>query len=179
MHPVLRRLVACALLAASFATNAGELRLPMPNNEAFVLSIPEGWRPQTRPTIPGQPHTGRITASAPGQFEMLVTAIIPAQPDSPRATQQSVRSAVERAAAHAAPKAIERDIAILDLAIPGVHGFYFLATDKNPGPNEYRYLIQGQFTIRELVVVFTVLMNGDARAWSDAALAAIRTARRE
>jgi hypothetical protein len=151
----------------------------MPTNEAFILSIPDDWRPQTRPTIPTQPYTGRITVKEPGQFEMLVTAILPANPDVPRPTADSVRAAVQRAAARTAFEVVEQEITIFDLAIPGSHGYYFFVTDKNPVPNEYKYMIQGQLAIKELMVVFTVLMNGDAKPWSEKALTAIRTARRE
>lgn len=179
MLALIARLLFCSLLPASLVANAGELRMQMPSSQFLVLTIPDDWRPQTRPTIPDQPHTGRVVASQSGQFEMLVSAMLPPNPQAPSLTPEGLRAAVQRAAANAAQQAVERDVVVTDLSIAGVPGYYYFATDRNPRPNEYKYLIQGQLAIRDLLVIFTVLMNGDPKPWSDAALKSIRSARRE
>lgn len=169
--------ISLILFFVSFSVEAGELRLKMPSNENFVLTIPDDWQAYSVPTIPSQPYSGKITSSTPGQFTILVTAMLPAKQDMPIPNPESLRASVLATASDLAPRAVEQNIPVLELGASGVLGYYFIATDSAPAPGDYKYILQGQLAIKHLSVVFTVLMNGDSTKWTNEALKALRTAR--
>ncbi|WP_284618935.1 hypothetical protein [Aquabacterium humicola] len=171
-------LLAITFAVASGAVLAAEVRIPMPGNESLVFTAPDDWRVQTRPTLPGQPHTARITATDARQFQLLVTGLLRTRTDLPLPTDASVREAVRQVAAQAAPKAVEPALEVIKLDVPEAFAHYFAATDKAPGPDEYRYLLQGQLAIRDLTVVFTALMNDDHAASTAKTLQLLKSMRR-
>ena len=72
----------------------------------------------------------------------------------------------------------ESDIPILELRGGSGPGYYISATDKDPGPNEYKYLTQGAMGVDDLLLTFTVLTNETDSPVVKDALDMLRSARR-
>jgi hypothetical protein len=85
-----------------------------------------------------------------------------------------VREMVERGAARARPQAVETAFPLTPLKGDQARGYYFRATDRAPGPDEYKYLYQGAVLVGASVVTFTVLYNDDGKHEAEAALDVVR-----
>jgi hypothetical protein len=64
---------------------------------------------------------------------------------------------VQSAANAALKEAVEKEVKVLELRGAQSQGYYFLLTDKAPGPGEFKYLTQGMLSVGELTVAFTIL----------------------
>jgi len=165
--------IAVAALAAilAFAANAKEASFPVGNQGAFVIDLPDTWAARSQPAA-GAPDTIVVTPRVGEKFQLLMTAfwsVGQALPDV-----ESLRGYVEKAAADAKKQAVEKEIDIQRLAGDHANGYYFHATDRAPGPGEYRHLTQGIYRAGGLMVTFTVLTNDGQAAVVDTALAMLR-----
>jgi len=161
-------LLACLSVTAALAEDARPRRYPMPGHGSLGLTLPVSWRDELRqppsrlpPTIVFKPATG-----AP--FQVFVTPIWPPR-DAPPSTAEDLRRSVERAAEQAKARAVEQTLEVKELRGSSGSGYYFSATDRAPGPGEYKYLTQGMIRVGGLVVTFTILTNdGQASVAADA-----------
>jgi hypothetical protein len=126
------------LLVATSACSA-DFRVPLPNRDDPILNVPDDWKPQVRSPRPDLPPTIAITSGKQGELMILVTPIWPANSGIPNPTQADVRKLVQGAADAARPKAVERDLALVNMETPEKIGYYFSATDREPEPGGYKY----------------------------------------
>lgn len=57
------------------------------------------------------------------------------------------------------PGAVETTVKLQDLKGASASGYYFLVTDKAPGPGEYLYAVNGEFGVGDLLVHVTILLR--------------------
>ena len=76
------------------------------------------------------------------------------------------------------PLLVETDIPILGLRGGSGTGYYITGTDKDTGPDEYKYLAQGAIAVDDLLVTFTVLTNEKDSTVVKDALDMLRNAKR-
>ncbi|HKD41424.1 MAG TPA: hypothetical protein VKB87_14165 [Myxococcaceae bacterium] len=164
------------LCASAFAA---DVRIPLPTAEDIVLSIPDNWKAQVRPTTSGMPHAAVIIGPTPDQLMLLISPITPQKPNVPPLTDERVRSIVQGAAASAKSSSVEQELPIVSLGLPGAIGYYFSATDRAPKPGEWKYLTQGSIGLGEVLITFTVLMNGDVETLRQQAIKVLQSIRRE
>jgi hypothetical protein len=55
-------------------------------------------------------------------------------------------------------------------------GYYFVATDRNPSPGDFKYLTQGIVHLGAINLAFTILTNDGQDSVVDAALEILRSA---
>jgi len=55
-------------------------------------------------------------------------------------------------------------------------GYYFSITDKEPKPDEYKYMTQGVYQLGELLVTFSAFWNDGAENISEETLKIIKSA---
>jgi len=179
MPDLIRHLLLMLLTLATTAAGAAELRIPVPVGKPMVFTVPDEWTGQTRPTRADQPHAARVIASDPKQFTILISSFLHPDPQRPTIPPEELRARVERSLSWVRSKAVEPEPTVQDLGLTDAHGFYFFVTDKDPAPNEYKYLLQGQIAQGPVNVIFSVFMNGDPAVQAPKAVALLRSFRRE
>jgi hypothetical protein len=146
-------------IAANSASAEGMSKsYSLPNNVAFRLHVPEGWRDQVRQDTHNLPPTISFAPESGAPFEVLATAIW-IQPGLAMFGADEMRNIVENSAKGVASQAVEEKIEIRELKGIVDIGYYFSVTDKAPKPDEYKYLTQGVMGVRDIVFTFTILTN--------------------
>lgn len=176
-HVVQRALFTITLvwaLATSAAEPWQERTFSIADRGTLVLSSPRAWAQQTGQT----PPTIRFYNSKGPQFVVLITAVWSPTQDSLFNSSAKVRALVEEAAVKLSPQAVECAIPINEIQGTAGRGYYFSVTDKDPGPNEYKYLTQGALAVEDLLLTFIVLTNEADSTIVNDALDVLRSARR-
>jgi hypothetical protein len=138
----------------------------IPGHGALEIPVPKGWIAEASPEDPSKPWTIRLEPPG-GQFVALLTPFWnTGEPEGAPARADAARLFAELARRNALAGAEEEDIPLETLDGDGVHGFWFGATDhslagRQPGPEEWRHVIQGAAAVGSLVVAFTLLDNAE------------------
>jgi hypothetical protein len=175
---VCRLLPAVALCVAVplSADESGLRRFELPNRDTLELTLPAGWVEQLEQPAGGGPPTIEIAVAEGGARQVFVT---PEWPD-PLAKEvrelPSLRDAVRDMAERTQPQAVEPYLEVRQLDGANGTGFYFAATDRNPGPGEFRFMNQGALQVGELTVWFTILTNEGQDTVAVEALAMLQAA---
>ncbi|MBI3714609.1 MAG: hypothetical protein HY255_01295, partial [Betaproteobacteria bacterium] len=120
---------------------------------------PAGWKttPTQRPG--GLPPTVQFSGTGGQRFEVLLTPLWSPQGDAKFNAPDKVRSVIAGGAAKAGAQSVEEKITVREIPGSAGKGFYFVATDKQPKPDEFKYLTQGALPLDELMLGFTILTN--------------------
>jgi len=179
-----RSAFACLLFAAALGMpdpsiaddSAGLRRFELPNRDLLELTFPEGWVDHLEQPAGGGPPTIEIAVTDGGPRQVFVT---PEWPD-PLAKEvrelASLRDAIRDMAERTQAQAVEPYLEVRQLDGANGTGFYFAATDRNPGPGEFRFMHQGALLLGELTLWFTVLTNEGQDTVAVEALAMLQTA---
>jgi len=175
-----RPIAAAAVMALAAAACAGPRAAPLaltapapapvperrafevPGHGALEVAIPPGWTATVEPGEPPAPATIRL-APPDGRFVALLTPFWnPGEPEDEAARADAAQLFAELARRNALGGSVEKEIALEEIVGEDVHGFWFGATDrelveKEPGPAEWRHVIQGAAAVGPLVVAFTLL----------------------
>jgi hypothetical protein len=172
-------LLLAAALAVAGGSNADESslrRYELPNRDTLELTLPAGWDDHLEEPDGGGPPTIEIAMTEGGPRQVFVT---PEWPD-PLANElrelPSLRDAVRDMAERTQPRAIEPYLEIRPLEGVNGTGFYFAATDRNPGRGEFRFMHQGALRVGDLTLWFSVLTDEGQDTIAVEALAMLRAA---
>lgn len=134
-----------------------------------LLSIPLGWT-VTEQEAGGEAGAPAIVLDGPGgAFRAILTPLWnPGEPESPQARLDTAQLFAEIGRRKALAGAVERELPLERLDYPGVRGYYFAATDRElaarePGPEEWRHVLQGAAAVGPVILAFTLLDNGPGR----------------
>ena len=171
--------IAVSLVTLPGAQAAQARRIPVANDGALEIQMPDGWVADVQGGGSSSAPTAQVTA--PGRdFTMTVAPIaIPASAGSP--SPERIRAAVERMAA--APEIKQRtenpQVPVQELSGSQLVGYYFSVADKTwkPGSDEYHYMTQGALVVGKVAVNFIFLSNSAPGADLAAALDLLRSAR--
>jgi hypothetical protein len=154
-----------ALVAASGAAvkaSADESlrrRFELPNRDTLELTLPAGWTDELQQPEGGGPPTIEIAVTRDGPPQVFVT---PEWPD-PVAREirelPALRDAVRDLADRIQPQAAESRIEVRLLGGTDGSGYYFAATERDPGPGDFRFMSQGALQLAELTLWFTILTH--------------------
>ena len=178
-----RSAIACFALAAILATTgvsvADDARLhryELPNRDTLELELPAGWTERVEQPAGGGPPTIEIAVTEDGPRQVFVT---PEWPD-PLAKDvrelASLRDAIRDMAERTQPQSVEPYLEVRQLDGANGTGFYFAATDRNPAPEEFRFMNQGALQVGELTLWFTILTNEGQDTVAVEALAMLQSA---
>jgi hypothetical protein len=180
MKPGFRAILLVAMLWPAVSPHAGdatvEKRYRLPEHGYFQMNVPAAWNDELRQPSGVLPPTIAFRARQGAQFAFLVTPIWRARADVAAQTRDSIKQSVERAAERVKPHAVEKTINVVEFSGAAGPGFYFSVTDPAPKPGEYEFMTQGIVKVSDLVVTFTILINGDQLEITQDALAAIKSA---
>lgn len=173
-----RRIAALAVLALAACAGSrtlgsagpkvrieGRRVFSVPGHGALEIAVPPGWRAEASNDAddPSAPATIRLERPGTSFLALLTPFFDPAEDDEAR-RGDTARLFAELARRNALAESAERELPLHELAGDGVHGFWFGATDrklvgKEPGPEEWRHVMQGAVAVGPLVVAFTLLDN--------------------
>ena len=155
--------VTCLLISlavtAVVAEETGARRYALPDHGSIQLNVPASWRDEIRQPPNRLPPTIVFKQRAGKPFDVLMTPIWPPKKDTSPLSAERMRQQVEQVLEHAKPQAVEKMIEVRELRGPVNLGYYFSATDRAPGPGEYKYMTQGMTRVGDLLVTFTILTN--------------------
>lgn len=180
---MIRSVIACLSLVAALAAAAqpspdagGLRRFELPNRDTLELTLPAGWAEHLEQPAGGGPPTIEIAVAEGGPRQVFVT---PEWPD-PLAKEirelPSLRDAIRDMAERTQPQAVEPYLEVRQLDGANGTGFYFAATDRDPGPDEFRFMNQGALQVGDLTLWFTILTNEGEDTVAVEALAMLQAA---
>ena len=178
------RSVIPALLAVSATLAGGHAltddsslrRYELPNLDTLELTLPAGWVDTVDVPPGGVPLTIQLAPSQGPAFEVHVTPQWPERGEPGVQDAEALRESVRSAAERIKPQAVEQTIEIRRLQGESGVGFHFSVTDREPKPEEYRYMTQGGLQTGDLVLWFTILTNDGQDSAVAAALAMLQSA---
>jgi hypothetical protein len=159
------------------AAVADEHVYPLQNHTGLVLPVPDSWKEEIRSAQAGGPSSLYFSPQNGTAFAVAVTPIVAMRDGANIPDADTIRSLVSAAAQRAAPRAVEKPLAIQVLMGPSCKGYYFFATDRAPPPGEWKYLTEGIVRVGAIDVGFDILTNDGQEAVAKAALNMIRHAR--
>jgi hypothetical protein len=178
-----RSVLACIFLAASLGAGGGAgaedarlRRFELPNRDTLELSLPAGWSDSLLEPAGGGSPTIEIAVTEGGPRQVFVT---PEWPD-PVAKEvrelPALRDAIRDLAERVQPDAEEPYLEIRPLTGTNGSGYYFSATERDPGPGEFRFMTQGALQFDELTLWFTILTDDGEDTVAVQALAMLQAA---
>ena len=177
MHSIQTRLALVISFFIAATAFAGSPRVfELPDHGALTLAVPDGWTDKVNRPSNRLPPTILLRPGAAGSGEVLITAGWPIPPVTKLPDEAGIRSEVATVAKKIAPQSVEGTLSLQELKGIEGRGFYFSATDRAPGPGEYKYLTQGIVRVGDISLVFTVLTNDGQEAVVKAALEMLRKA---
>jgi hypothetical protein len=175
---VTARLALPFLLAAlpGWANEPVVRRYELPNHDMLELPMPAGWADYLEQPQGGGPPTIEIAVADGGPRQVFV------RPEWADPTAKEVRElpqlrdAVRNLAERIQPEAVESYLEVRHIAGVNGVGFYFSATERSPGPGEFRYMSQGALQAGDLTLWFTILTDEGQDTVAVEALAMLQAA---
>lgn len=178
-----RSALACLLLGASLCAPAEEIadesrlrRFELPNRDTLELTLPAGWVEHVEQPEGGGPPTIEIAVAEGGPRQVFVTPEWPDPLTKELRELPALRDAIREMAERARSQAVEPYLEVRQLDGANGTGFYFAATDRNPGPDEFRYMHQGALLVGDLTLWFSFLTNEGQDTIAVEALAMLQAA---
>jgi hypothetical protein len=178
---IIRICIGAAILSASFLTvHAAEqpvIRSYTVADEGLLnLYVPGHWNDRKSALSVVLPRTIRFSSNEGERFEVLFSARWSGREDPSVVEQNFLLSVAAYGARIAAPQSMEPELEVRSLPTNTGEAYVFTATDKDPKPGEFRYMVQGAVNVQGLVCTFTILTDErDSPAVADA-IEMVRTA---
>ncbi len=163
-------------LSATFAQGLRAQTFTLPEHGALTLRIPEQWHSELRQTPGNLPPTLAMRQSSGMPFSVLVTVVWALRAGTQVPNTADIRREVVSASVDAAQHSVERALPLRDLQGSQAVGYYFAATDRSPGPGDFKHLTQGIVHLNTINLAFTILTNDGQDSVVDAALEMLRSA---
>lgn len=159
----------CALVSAALASLVGvpgnaaaqANDFPIPGHGSLHLTVPGGWQAESRSLGKPPSATIHLTPRIGGAFDVQITAMW-VDAKAAAKTTASMKKNMQKAARNLLGSAEEKSETLVELKGTECVGWYYSLTDKNPAPGEFKYLTQGSFAVREVIVAFTILTRSPA-----------------
>jgi hypothetical protein len=151
-------------------------RYELPNRDTLEMTLPAGWDDEIEQPDGGGPPTIVMSIRPDGQRQVFIT------PEWPDPTAKEVRElaqlrdAIRDAAERVRPESVEHYLEVRQLNGANGIGYYFAATDRDPGPGEFKFMNQGALQVGSLTLWFTILANDGEDTVAVEALAMLQAA---
>jgi hypothetical protein len=142
------------------------------------LHVPISWAENIKPSEGVPAKTIEYTNKGSLQFSIQITPIWPEVTNINLNNQDSIKNLVVSAARKAKEQAVETNIPVKQFKGGNKIGYYFTATDRAPGPGEFKYMTQGVMTASQYGLLFTILTNDYNSKHINDALSLLLTANR-
>jgi hypothetical protein len=165
-----------AVQAPGWAQDTGARRYELPNLDTLELVVPPAWDETVDQPVDGGPPTIQLRPKDGEPFEIYITPDWPDAPDEAVPDAETLRETVRGAAERIRDQVAEETLEIRRLQGASGVGFYFVATDRAPQPEEFRTMNQGALQVGDLTLMFTILTNEGQDAVVEEAFALLRGA---
>lgn len=169
-------LVVASTVAAGAAQQPEMRSYTVADEGLLTLYVPKHWNDSKSQLSIGLPRTIRFSSGEGERFEVLFSARWSGRADPSVVEPNFLLSVTTYGAKIAAPQALEPELQVHSLPTHTGEAYVFSATDKDPKPGEYRYMVQGAVNVQGLVCTFTILTDGQNSAALADAIEMIRTA---
>jgi len=165
-----------AVSAALASDSAALKRYELPNQDTLEMTLPAGWEDQVEQPDGGGPPTIVMSIRPDGPRQVFIT------PEWPDPTAKEVRElaqlrdAIRDAAERVKPESVESYLEVRQLNGSNGVGYYFAATDRDPGADEFKFMNQGALQVGSLTLWFTILANDGEDTVAVEALAMLQAA---
>jgi hypothetical protein len=175
---VTRLLLLCAALAGAPASaeEPALRRYQLPNHDTLELAMPAGWADRLEQPAGGGPPSIEIAVAEGGPPQVYVRPEWEDPTDKDVRELPQLRDSVRDLAERIRPEVVEGFLEVRQLAGANGVGYYFTATDRAPGPDEFKYMSQGALQAGSLTLWFTILTNEGQDTVAVEALAMLQTA---
>jgi hypothetical protein len=171
---------AAILVASSPGAHAADLAdirsYTVADEGLLTLYVPGHWSDKRSQLSVGLPRTIRFSSSEGERFEVLFSARWLGRDDPSVVEPNFLLSVAAYGARIAAPQAMEPELEVRSLPTNTGEAYVFAATDKDPKPGEYRYMVQGAVNVQGLVCTFTILSDEQNSPAVADAIEMVRTA---
>ena len=163
-------------VATRAADSAGLKRYELPNQDTLEMTLPAGWEDQVEQPDGGGPPTIVMSIRPDGPRQVFIT------PEWPDPTAKEVRElaqlrdAIRDAAERVKPESVESYLEVRQLNGANGVGYYFAATDRDPGLDDFKFMNQGALQVGSLTLWFTILANDGEDTVAVEALAMLQAA---
>jgi len=170
-----------AVQSPGWAQDTGARRYELPNLDTLEFVVPPAWDETVDQPGDGGPPTIQLRPREGTAFEIYITPDWQYTPDKAAPDAETLRETVRAAAERIrdlarGEKPVEETLEIRRLQGASGVGFYFVATDRAPQTEEFRYMNQGALQVGDLTVMFTILTNEGQDAVVEAALDMLKNA---
>lgn len=165
MNRVIHPMWLCLLLAIAMPVSAGaadRISLGAVEQQKLSIEVPNGWeQTESKQAMPGSVSV-RLVRRAPPEVAINVTAFpVPESSPIDVTDKAAILTLVRDTSARFAAQSVEGTLEVVALEAGPLHGGHFTATDKAPGPGEFKYVSQGLAAHGNLMVSFTVLSHDE------------------
>lgn len=152
--------LAFSLAAASAWTDEPAVRrYELPNHDTLELTMPAGWSDELVQPQGGGPPTIEVAVTDNGPRQVFIRPEWADPTDKDIRELPQLRDGVRGLAERIQPQAVEPYLEVRHIAGKNGVGFYFTATDRSPGADEFKFMHQGALQAGDLTLWFTILTN--------------------
>ena len=145
----------------------------VPMHGVLQFSVPAAWRVACKSiSAPAGASVELRPESGSEAFKVLITAVY--RGGKARPGSKELKKIAESTLEKARPNAVETEIPLEELKGPSVVGWAFRTTDKAPTGGDYPFMLQAAMTVKELLLVVTVLYRDEGKAELDRVLEVLK-----
>lgn len=152
-------LLSCLVTGITFGEEKILRRYALSDHGSIQLEVPVSWKHELQQSPNQLAPTIVFKPNLKPNFEVLITPFWPATKDGDLPNFEKIKQIVQKGAEHAKLRSVEKKIRLKELKGTVNEGYYFLATDRAPEPEGYKYMTQGTIRVGTLIVMFTILTN--------------------
>lgn len=179
MNPLVTAIAPIVVLLAAQSPGQSQetaaRRYELPNLDSVELVVPPAWVETVDQPDDGGPPTIQFRPREGPAFEIYITPDWP-EPGQTATDPDTLREIVRDQAERMRDQAVEQTLDIRRLQGTSGVGFYFVATDRAPKPEEFKTMNQGALQVGDLTVMFTILTNDGQDAVVEEAFAMLKSA---
>ena len=142
----------------AWATNRAIKEFRISGQGYLRLAVPEGWKAEFQRPITEQAPTIIFSPPRGNAFKLVVTVQWDSASDFNTAAQ--INALLEKEWGEMAPSIKETRYEAHSIQGAAAQGFYFLATDKEPKPGDYEYLLRAGVGFGKLLLSATLVYQG-------------------
>jgi len=172
VHWPICTVIACSVVAwhSACADTPSTREYTVAGAGSLTIEVNDRWIETSAPA--GPPGTIAFRLKEPLRLLFLVSPLQIRRPEPLR--DSDVKNIVAGEARQLQEQSVEDTLDVRAIAGRQARGYQFHATDRAPGPEEYRFVYQGTVLLDSLMVTFTILYNEGAEDDARRALDAIR-----
>lgn len=152
---------------------------PVPEHGEIILNVPASW--EVTYFSPGETKPPVITFYKKDKnqgelFQLNISTLWDDGFERDITSPEQIRALVEETGMNILEYSKEEELKLIPLNGSQGEGYYFILSDKAPGPGEYEYLMQGALSVGEILVVFSLFTQEPDSPYQNNTLKMLRDA---